>query len=92
MSEEENFDFHQKAMTEGNDGWRPEGRMTTYAGTGIGLIDNVTSGEQTNNEFLSEAAETLEDRHGNTKIRLFMFRRHLCSYVIMSLPATGGEC
>ncbi|KEF53846.1 uncharacterized protein A1O9_10248 [Exophiala aquamarina CBS 119918] len=41
MSEGENQELYKEAMKQGDAGWGPEGRMTTYAGTGIGLIHAV---------------------------------------------------
>ncbi|KIW20761.1 hypothetical protein PV08_01339 [Exophiala spinifera] len=41
MSNEENVQLYKKAMQQGDSGWGPEGRMTTYAGTGIGLVREV---------------------------------------------------
>lgn len=38
MDEEENRRLYQEEMKKGDDGWGPAGRMTTYAGTGVGLI------------------------------------------------------
>lgn len=37
----ENKQYYEKAMKEGDAGWGPQGRMTTYAGTGVGLIRQV---------------------------------------------------
>ncbi|KAK5050739.1 hypothetical protein LTR84_003298 [Exophiala bonariae] len=41
MSERENQELYKEAMKQGDSGWGPEGRMTTYAGTGIGLVHKV---------------------------------------------------
>ncbi|KAG9783898.1 inosine monophosphate dehydrogenase, partial [Aureobasidium melanogenum] len=41
MPEQENVDRYKEAMKLGDAGWGPEGRMTTYAGTGIGLVREV---------------------------------------------------
>jgi len=38
MDDEENRRLYQEEMKKGDDGWGPKGRMTTYAGTGVGLI------------------------------------------------------
>lgn len=38
MDDEENRRLYQEEMKKGNDGWGPTGRMTTYAGTGVGLV------------------------------------------------------
>ena len=60
MSEEENRELYKEAMKLGDDGWGPEGRMTTYAGTGIGLIDKVVPAETIVGEIQKEALEVLE--------------------------------
>jgi nitronate monooxygenase len=46
MSDVENQELYKEAMKLGDDGWGPEGRMTTYAGTGVGLINHVLSAEE----------------------------------------------
>jgi len=38
MGDPENAELYKEAMQQGDAGWGPEGRMTTYAGTGIGLV------------------------------------------------------
>ena len=42
---EENRRLYAEAMKTGNDGWGPQGRMTTYAGTGVGLIHESKNAE-----------------------------------------------
>ena len=42
---EENRRLYAEAMKTGNDGWGPQGRMTTYAGTGVGLIHETKNAE-----------------------------------------------
>jgi nitronate monooxygenase len=41
MSDAENQELYKAAMKLGDKGWGPEGRMTTYAGTGVGLVREV---------------------------------------------------
>ena len=41
MGEDENLKLYQSAMKSGDLGWGPEGRMCTYAGTGVGLVKEV---------------------------------------------------
>ena len=60
MSDKENCELYKEAMKLGDDGWGPEGRMTTYAGTGIGLIDKVVPAETIVGEIQKEALEVLE--------------------------------
>lgn len=42
---EENKRLYAEATKVGNDGWGPQGRMTTYAGTGVGLIHEIKNAE-----------------------------------------------
>lgn len=42
---EENRRLYAEAMKTGNIGWGPQGRMTTYAGTGVGLIHAIKKAE-----------------------------------------------
>lgn len=41
MSVEENKKLYDEASRNGDEGWSSEGRLTTYAGTGVGLVKNV---------------------------------------------------
>ncbi|KAH8820045.1 2-nitropropane dioxygenase [Xylogone sp. PMI_703] len=41
MSEDENKKLYKEAIKLGDAGWGAEGRMTTYAGTGVGLINRI---------------------------------------------------
>lgn len=41
MGEDENRKLYEEAVTQGDAGWGDSGRMTTYAGTGVGLIREV---------------------------------------------------
>ncbi|KAI4233663.1 MAG: hypothetical protein LQ349_004287 [Xanthoria aureola] len=37
----ENMEAYAEALKRGDDGWDENGRLTTYAGTGVGLIDRI---------------------------------------------------
>ncbi|KAE9962520.1 hypothetical protein BLS_000220 [Venturia inaequalis] len=41
MNFEENQKLYAKAVEQGDEGWGPHARMTTYAGTGVGLVKDV---------------------------------------------------
>ncbi|PVI00280.1 oxidoreductase 2-nitropropane dioxygenase [Periconia macrospinosa] len=41
MSEEENKRLYEEEVKKGDEGWGVEGRMTTYAGSGVGLVKEV---------------------------------------------------
>jgi len=45
---------------QGDKGWGPEGRMTTYAGTGIGLVRKVMPAAQIVKEISQDAVAALE--------------------------------
>ncbi|KAI9924148.1 hypothetical protein ASPWEDRAFT_170314 [Aspergillus wentii DTO 134E9] len=38
LSDEENKRRYEEELTKGDSGWGPSGRLTTYAGTGVGLV------------------------------------------------------
>ncbi|KAJ5092163.1 hypothetical protein NUU61_007033 [Penicillium alfredii] len=55
MDDEQNRSLYRAEASKGDEGWGPSGRMTTYAGTGVGLITQVLSAK----EILAEVwAET----------------------------------
>ncbi|KAL1968476.1 hypothetical protein VTN77DRAFT_1686 [Rasamsonia byssochlamydoides] len=59
MSDDEIRDLYLKEMEKGDDGWGPQGRMTTYAGTGVGLVKEILTAEEIINKTLSETNEVL---------------------------------
>jgi nitronate monooxygenase len=60
MSEVENQELYKEAMKQGDAGWGPEGRMTTYAGTGIGLIHTVQPAGEIVRSVQQEAVQVLQ--------------------------------
>ena len=60
MIDEENVELYKDAVKQGDEGWGPEGRMTTYAGTSVGLITDVSSAEDIIREVSKEALEVLD--------------------------------
>ncbi|GME63005.1 FAR-17a/AIG1-like protein [Neofusicoccum parvum] len=50
---EENKRSYDEAVKLGDEGWGPEGRMTTYAGTAVGLVTKIMSAR----EIVEEARE-----------------------------------
>ena len=60
MPDHENFERYKVAMKQGDDGWGPEGRMTTYAGTGIGLINRITPAKEIVGEISRGALDVTE--------------------------------
>ena len=52
MDEEENKRLYEEALKSGDDGWGEHGRLTTYAGTGVGLVKNEMSVSEIMREVL----------------------------------------
>ncbi|OJD11315.1 hypothetical protein AJ78_07886 [Emergomyces pasteurianus Ep9510] len=61
MDDGENQRLYKEEMAKGDAGWGPTGRMTTYAGTGIGLIREVKSAEEIVRGVAAEAREVLKE-------------------------------
>lgn len=64
MLEEENRKLYREEMKRGDDGWGPERRMTTYAGTGVGLVREVKPVEEVIRELSSNAKLALRKTIG----------------------------
>lgn len=60
MDHEENVRLYNEAMKSGDKGWGVEGRMTTYAGTGVGLIKGVKSAKEITEEVREDARSILK--------------------------------
>ncbi|KAK9321321.1 oxidoreductase [Lipomyces orientalis] len=60
MSDDENRKLYQEAIAAGDDCWGPPGRMTTYGGTGVGLITKVESAETIIKSVLQVATEVIK--------------------------------
>lgn len=54
MGDEENRRLYKAEMGRGDQGWGPEGRMTTYAGTGVGLVRSVLGAREILEEVWGE--------------------------------------
>jgi nitronate monooxygenase len=61
--------LHDEASTRGDEGWGPEGRLATYAGSSIGLIDSVKSSEQIVEGVQKELRSVLGSLYGNFGMR-----------------------
>jgi nitronate monooxygenase len=59
ISEEENKKLYENAMKLGDQGWGENGRMTTYAGTGVGLIHTVMPAGEIVKEVLMDFRKCL---------------------------------
>lgn len=60
MADEENRRLYVEEMKKGDAGWGPEGRMTTYAGTGVGLVRDTLPAGEIIKRVLLEADETIK--------------------------------
>lgn len=60
MDNTENTELYKQAMELGDAGWGPEGRMTTYAGTGVGLVKEVMSAGDIVRSLQKDAVELLQ--------------------------------
>ncbi|CAL3963221.1 unnamed protein product [Diplocarpon coronariae] len=59
FSEEENARLYEEAVRMGDEGWGEKGRMTTYAGAGVGLVKKVMPAGEIVAEVLRESIERL---------------------------------
>lgn len=59
MSDEENKQLHDEELKKGDSGWGPNGRLTTYAGTGVGLVKEALPAAAIVENVLTEAKDTL---------------------------------
>lgn len=60
MGVEENKERYDQEVRKGDEGWGPQGRMTTYAGTAVGLVKEVKSAREILENVRKEAVEVLE--------------------------------
>jgi nitronate monooxygenase len=65
MSLEENKRRHDEALTTGDEGWGEKARLTTYAGTGVGLVKSVKSAADITQEVREDAVRIIK-RIGNS--------------------------
>ncbi|KAF2708565.1 inosine monophosphate dehydrogenase [Pleomassaria siparia CBS 279.74] len=59
LDEDENKKLYNEELNKGDDGWGVEGRLTTYAGTGVGLVKGVMSAEDIVKEVRQGAKDVL---------------------------------
>jgi nitronate monooxygenase len=64
VSDSDIRDLYSEEAEKGDNGWGPHGRMTTYAGTGVGLVKEILTAEEIVNKTLSETNVLLR-RHGS---------------------------
>lgn len=62
MPDSENKRLYEEEMKKGDLGWGPEGRLTTYAGTGVGLVKDTLPAADIIGRMLSEAHKILPSR------------------------------
>ncbi|PVH78213.1 NPD-domain-containing protein [Cadophora sp. DSE1049] len=61
MSEEENAKLYAEAVKMGDQGWGEKGRMTTYAGTGVGLVKKIMTAGEIVQEVLRDSSKRLAE-------------------------------
>lgn len=62
MSMEENKKLYEEAIKQGDEGWdESSGRMTTYAGSGVGLVKQVQPAADITNEVREDAVRILRE-------------------------------
>ncbi|KAH6711229.1 hypothetical protein BKA61DRAFT_613325 [Leptodontidium sp. MPI-SDFR-AT-0119] len=59
MTEDENAKLYEEAIKMGDEGWGEKGRMTTYAGTGVGLVKKVVPAGHIVEEVLRDSLKRL---------------------------------
>jgi nitronate monooxygenase len=62
MDDIENKELYEEAMREENQGWGPQGRLTAYAGTGVGLVKQVKTAREIVEEVQKDAIAILAKR------------------------------
>lgn len=60
MSVEENKRLYDEALKKGDEGWGENARLTTYAGTGVGLVKEVKSAAAITEEVREDAIRILK--------------------------------
>jgi nitronate monooxygenase len=68
ITEDENRQLYEREKLKGDDGWGPQGRMTTYAGTGVGLIREVLPAGQIVTKIRQEARKRLQQPSLNARL------------------------
>lgn len=62
MSVEENKRLYDDALKMGDEGWGEKARLTTYAGTGVGLVKKVQPAAEVTREVREESIQLLQAR------------------------------
>jgi nitronate monooxygenase len=60
LDEDENKKLYEEEVRKGDAGWGVEGRLTTYAGTGVGLVKEVKNAEEIVREVRDGAKDVLQ--------------------------------
>ncbi|KAK0516440.1 hypothetical protein JMJ35_001043 [Cladonia borealis] len=59
LSIEDNKTLYNEALQKGDEGWGENGRLTAYAGSGVGLVKEVVSAQSIVEEVRGDAMETI---------------------------------
>lgn len=65
MSLEENQKLHDEAVKKGDEGWGDHGRLTTYAGAGVGLATGIKSAARITEEVREDAKRVLKQANSH---------------------------
>lgn len=60
MNEEENKTLYERETAKGDEGWGVDGRMTTYAGSGVGLVKEIKGAAEIVEEVRSGTNEVMK--------------------------------
>jgi nitronate monooxygenase len=60
MSDEENKALYEEELKKGDSGWGPNARLTTYAGTGLGLVRDILPAADIVANVIREAESILQ--------------------------------
>jgi nitronate monooxygenase len=63
MNDDENKRLYEEALKSGDEGWGENGRITAYAGTGVGLISSIKPAGEIVKEVREESRRILERLH-----------------------------
>ncbi|KAI7601704.1 hypothetical protein KC346_g12688, partial [Hortaea werneckii] len=96
MSVEENKRLYEEALKKGDEGWGEKGRLTTYAGTGVGLIREVKSAASITEEVREDGARVLKARNMASRGKLdesgfTLFRHHYVGRLSQQPWTTNAE-
>jgi nitronate monooxygenase len=67
MDEDENKRLYEEELLKGDEGWGADGRLTTYAGSAVGLVKEVKGAADIVREVRNGAVEVLQRLSGGAR-------------------------